>query len=151
MKPGGMTRREFVGRLGIGGVVVGSASLLAAAARFLAPSVETAESTRASGPLPTELAEGQPVFLAANRSWLLRDSGGVYALAAICTHLGCTVRWESGRFHCPCHGSEFDAAGGVLQGPANRPLSAVWVGTDAAGRLVVNRARLVEAAYRLVV
>ena len=75
----------------------------------------------------------------------------MYALAATCTHLGCTVRWETGRFRCPCHGSEYDTAGIVLQGPATRPLRAVWVGVDAAGRLVVDRARQVEAAYRLVV
>jgi cytochrome b6-f complex iron-sulfur subunit len=151
MKPGGMTRREFVARLGIGGVLLGGASLVAAAARFLAPSVETAEPTRASGPLPSELAAGLPVFLAANRTWLLRDSGGVYALAATCTHLGCTVRWEDGRFRCPCHGSEYNVGGGVLQGPAMRPLTLVWVGADANGRLVVDRAKAVEGAYRLAV
>jgi cytochrome b6-f complex iron-sulfur subunit len=150
MMPGRISRREFVSRLGVGGLLVGGASLLVASARFLTPSVETVEPTSASGPLPSELAMGQPVFLAANRSWLLRDRGGVYALAATCTHLGCTVRWEAGRFRCPCHGSEFDAAGSVVQGPATRQLASVWVGTDAAGRLVVDRARQVEAGYRLV-
>lgn len=94
---------------------------------------------------------GQPVFVAENRAWLLKDDAGMYALSAVCSHLGCTVRWEAGAFRCPCHGSEYDAAGGVLQGPATRPLPTVWVGTDAAGRLVVDRAKPVEAAYRLVV
>ncbi len=147
----GMSRREFVTRVGAGSLVLGGASLLAAATRFLVPSVETAEPTRASGPLPSGLTAGQPVFLAANRTWLLRDGGGVYALAATCTHLGCTVRWEGGRFHCPCHGSEYDAAGGVLQGPATRALPTVWVGTDAAGHLLVDRGKPVEPTYRLVV
>lgn len=47
-----------------------------------------------------------------------------YAIRPICTHLGCTVEWQSGqnRFVCPCHGSQYDAQGRVVRGPARRPL-----------------------------
>ncbi len=47
-----------------------------------------------------------------------------YAIRPICTHLGCTVDWQSteNRFVCPCHGSQYDAQGRVLQGPARRSL-----------------------------
>ena len=136
-----MSRREFVTRVGAGSLVLGGASLLAAAVRFLAPSVETAEPTRASGPLPSGLTAGQPAFLAANRTWLLRDGGGIYALAATCTHLGCTVRWEAGRFQCPCHGSEYDAAGARPARVQPAGAGTVWVGADAAGHLLVDGAR----------
>jgi len=41
------------------------------------------------------------------------------ALASICTHQNCEITAFSGStFVCPCHGSQFNAAGKVLAGPA---------------------------------
>ena len=41
------------------------------------------------------------------------------ALSAACTHAACTVSDFSGQtFVCPCHGSEFDVNGRVVNGPA---------------------------------
>lgn len=55
--------------------------------------------------------------------YLSRTEGGEYtALLMLCTHRECEVRPYGAILHCPCHGSEFDAAGNVLQGPANEPL-----------------------------
>ena len=47
-----------------------------------------------------------------------------YAIKPVCTHLGCTVNWKSDqqRFVCPCHGSQYDAQGRVMRGPARRSL-----------------------------
>jgi Rieske Fe-S protein len=53
----------------------------------------------------------------------------VRAFSAVCTHHGCTVASVAGgTIHCPCHGSQFDAATGeVRHGPAARPLAPVAV------------------------
>ena len=52
------------------------------------------------------------------------DDGQVTVLSAVCTHMGCLVRWNKAAetCDCPCHGSRFDIDGTVLQGPAARPL-----------------------------
>ena len=41
------------------------------------------------------------------------------AIAATCTHEGCTVAYNSGtaKVMCPCHGGTFDTNGTVLGGP----------------------------------
>lgn len=46
--------------------------------------------------------------------------GGFLALSIKCTHLGCSIRWneEQEKFICPCHSSEFDIKGNVLNPPA---------------------------------
>jgi glycine/D-amino acid oxidase-like deaminating enzyme/nitrite reductase/ring-hydroxylating ferredoxin subunit len=52
------------------------------------------------------------------------DAGAVHARSAVCTHLGCHVRWNKAErsWDCPCHGSRFDVDGAVLNGPATHGL-----------------------------
>jgi cytochrome b6-f complex iron-sulfur subunit len=59
----------------------------------------------------------------------VRDQGGIYALLAICTHLGCTPNWlqEEQKFKCPCHGSGYYKNGINFEGPAPRPLERLAV------------------------
>lgn len=56
-------------------------------------------------------------------------AGHVEAVEITCTHMGCTVKWNSAEtsWDCPCHGSRFDTEGTVLTGPAVRPLGRVEV------------------------
>lgn len=52
------------------------------------------------------------------------DRGALHPRSAVCTHLGCIVRWNHAErsWDCPCHGSRFNAFGKVLNGPALRDL-----------------------------
>ncbi|MBN1146689.1 MAG: Rieske (2Fe-2S) protein [Anaerolineales bacterium] len=59
------------------------------------------------------------------RFYLARlEDGGFLAIYQRCTHLGCNVPWDQaqGAFICPCHNSQFDSTGDVLNPPAPRPL-----------------------------
>jgi rieske iron-sulfur protein len=72
---------------------------------------------------------------------------GVVAYSAICTHLGCTVRFSEEpmdqapfpHIHCPCHAALFDPHRGgiVLGGPAPRPLPQLPVKLNDKGEVVV--------------
>ena len=57
-----------------------------------------------------------------------------YALNAVCTHLGCVVPWNraANKYMCPCHGSQYDATGKVIRGPAplSLALAHVVIGED---------------------
>ena len=71
--------------------------------------------------------EDQPVVLAIGANL------EVNAFSAICTHLGCVVKWEStGRYIiCPCHDGRFNAqTGAVISGPPPSPLPRYNVTVD---------------------
>jgi cytochrome b6-f complex iron-sulfur subunit len=61
--------------------------------------------------------------------WLTNTNQGVKALYKVCTHLGCLYSWsdQQEKFLCPCHGSEFEADGTYIRGPAPRDLDAFMI------------------------
>ncbi|MBI1345425.1 Rieske 2Fe-2S domain-containing protein [bacterium] len=65
----------------------------------------------------------------------------IYALSAVCTHLGCTPNWLDGeqKFKCPCHGSGFYITGVNFEGPAPRPLERVGLRIAEDGLLEVDK------------
>ncbi len=83
--------------------------------------------------------------------FLMKDATGIYAMTAICTHLGCTVGLPNGSLIlCPCHGSQYNLAGGNVVGPATQPLVHFSVAeASPGGVLVVNTALTVSASTRL--
>ena len=53
------------------------------------------------------------------------DDGRLHKRSAVCTHLGCIVRFNSleKTWDCPCHGSRFSTEGEVINAPAISPLA----------------------------
>ena len=64
------------------------------------------------------LHQGKPVIVGQT------VRGELFALSAVCTHLGCLVDWNEAtqQRDCPCHAAIFDTTGAVLAGPAPKPL-----------------------------
>lgn len=48
------------------------------------------------------------------------ETGNLYTVSPICSHLGCIVSWNNAEksWDCPCHGARFNYEGEVVHGPA---------------------------------
>ncbi len=91
------------------------------------------------------LVQGRPVHVTAARAWILKP-GRVDEIIAFddrCTHLGCRPVWDraGGLFRCPCHGSEFDKQGGVIRGPATKPMTPLFVSEESGKLRLVSKPR----------
>jgi Rieske Fe-S protein len=149
-----MNRRSFFGwtKAGVMALWTAGAAGVAAAWRFLWPSVTYEPPLEFKAGPPEDIPVNVPVFLAEESVFVFRDRNhGFAACTATCTHLGCTVQWSPGdrRFYCPCHGSIYDASGKVLAGPAPRPLDWFEVRLSKDGQIVVNKRKTVPPEQRL--
>jgi len=151
-----MKRRSFFswGTAGLVALCSAISVSLGAVVRFLTPSVfyEPPQSFKIGN--PADFPFGPPTFMAEEKIFVFRNREKGFAVAnAVCTHLGCTVGYfqSDQRFHCPCHGSVFNADGAVQYGPAPRPLEWFEVTLARDGRLRVDKDRVVPATYRLMV
>jgi cytochrome b6-f complex iron-sulfur subunit len=122
------TRRQFLNRVITGASAVLAAYFVYPVLRFLSPpAVALGEVGRVLVTTTSEMKLNSAKFFKFldRPAVLVRLPDGSYkALSAKCTHMGCTVQFESSKdfFLCECHGSEFNINGKVLRGPASRPL-----------------------------
>lgn len=72
--------------------------------------------------------KGDPTYIVVES----QEAIGDYGINAICTHLGCVVPWNAAenKFKCPCHGSQYNATGKVVRGPAPRSLAIAHAATS---------------------
>lgn len=151
-----MDRRGFLswGTAGFAALCSAVGVSFGAVGRFMVPSVFYEPPQMFKIGVPGDFSYGLPTFLTNEKIFVFRDREHGFAVAsAVCTHLGCTVAYFSSddRFHCPCHGSVFSAAGKVVHGPAPRPLNWFEVTLARDGQLQVNKDKIVPSSYRLMV
>lgn len=134
------SRRDFLGMAAVWSAVATLGTALLGALRLPMPSVFPESQPRVKIGPPGEYPVGSATQISDLRLWLYHDQKGMYAISAICTHLGCTVARDpnGGGFHCPCHGSVFTADGKVIGGPAPRPLDWLALSRSPDGQLVVD-------------
>jgi cytochrome b6-f complex iron-sulfur subunit len=137
-----VTRRRFVAFVGWGSFAAFWGSIVLATLRFLFPRIlyEPSPLFQAGKPDDYQIGEVSTRFKEAQRVWIIRNTDGLYALVAICTHLGCTPIWHTTeeRFKCPCHGSNFLRDGTNVAGPAPVPLYRAAINLDVMGTLLVD-------------
>src|SRR5579864_1728829 len=105
------------------------------ATKFVAPTSPNSAFVMADGGgdnAPGDLAFG---------GFLVKTGGKVSVFAQNCSHLGCSVSFNTDQksFDCPCHGSRFHIDGTVLHGPAAFPLSHLtWKQGDSPNQIQVD-------------
>lgn len=143
-------RRDFLGLAATWSALSAVGVALLGALRLPMPSVFPESNPRVKlGPVKKFLA-AEVTPQPENRLWVFSDASGLYAVSSVCTHLGCVVtRNEDGTYHCPCHGSRFDAQGRVQAGPAPKPLIYLECSLAPDGQLVIDQQKEVDPDVRL--
>jgi len=125
-----MNRRRFINFFFGGSFVATLAAFLYPVIRYILPPKQTeAVQKKVVAARTGELAPNSAkIFKFGSTPAVLINTqeGKLLAFTAVCTHLTCTVTYETetSTLYCPCHNGRFDMAGHVISGPPPRPLEA---------------------------
>lgn len=129
-----ISRRQFIDYVIGGSFVLAGVSLLGTVMGYLWPPrrVSSAGGTeKVKVGKTSDIPKGTAKLVSFRNKPVLviNTEEGFVALSAICTHLGCIVKWDSRKkvVWCPCHAAFFDEHGNILSGPPPRPLPKVPV------------------------
>ena len=144
----GVTRRGFFSWAAVAwvGFTVAIGGCVSAMGRFMFPNVLFEPPTSFKAGDPKDFPQGVVDTRYVDRYgvWIVNDTGRIYALIAICTHLGCPPAWldTQNKFKCPCHGSGYYKSGINFEGPTPRPLerARIFISPDD-GQIVVDKAQ----------
>jgi Rieske Fe-S protein len=128
----------LIGLLGLGALL-----------KYLGYQTAPINPTRFTLKTPQDYPANSATSLPEAKAWLFCDEQGLYAISAVCTHLGCVVTHSEQGFECPCHGSRFNEGGYVLQGPAKLPLNYLELSLSPEGVVVLDTKVSVPATQRL--
>jgi cytochrome b6-f complex iron-sulfur subunit len=138
-----MSRKNFLNVAGWLAFFTFLATATIGALRLMVPRVlyEAPSAFKAGSPDDYVVGEVNEKYKDDYRVWIVREADGFYALAAICTHLGCTPRWlpAESKFKCPCHGSGYHKDGVNFEGPTPRPLERLKITMSDDGQILVDR------------
>ena len=135
---GKLSRREFLRWLGWGSLAVPAVTSAIGTLRFLLPNVNYGPSSIVKIGRPEDFPPGNQKLVTSYKLVINSTEKGMFAMSAICTHLGCTVGGVEWGYQCPCHGSKFDRNGLVIRGPAVKPLPWFKIAQSPDGMLVVD-------------
>ena len=137
-----VTRRQAFVQIGVGSLCAGCAGAAVFGYEFLSPNVLYEPSPIVNAGKPDSYPTGTVTQDLQSGIYIVHGPEGLYALSAVCTHLGCLTAWkpELDMVACPCHGSKFRRDGSKIEGPAPRPLRWLKTWLSDEGDLMVDRA-----------
>ena len=149
--PASRNRRQFLADAVLAvGVVLGLGGLAFRFAQYLYPVILPEKLVEVPAGKVAEIPEGGVRYVNLPEGPVMLESAGteVRAFSAICTHLGCIVKWQTDRkeFVCPCHGGVYDFNGKVTYGPPPRPLDPLDVRVRSGEVFVMMKSRKEEAS-----
>lgn len=137
-----MNRRNFLNVAGWMAFLTFIVTSIVGTLRYMFPRVLFEPPTKFEIGPPSDFVVGEvsESFKDKYRVWVVREKEGLYALIAICTHLGCTPNWMASedKFKCPCHGSGYYRNGVNFEGPTPRPLERAYIALSDAGQIVID-------------
>lgn len=127
------SRRNALVALGLGLLAACESTIARLKGRKLVR-VAAADSVSVSAAQRVTVAD-QPIIV-------VSDGRKLRTFLAVCTHEGCPLGWNSTQrlIRCPCHGSAFDTAGRVVEGPARDPLTELETVVENGGVWIDERA-----------
>jgi nitrite reductase/ring-hydroxylating ferredoxin subunit len=155
-----ISRREFCAAIGLasaaGFVIVGCSSdgtsQQTPDASLPPPDAGSGSATCGTGTdvgAPTAFVLDTPMYFSSGKFFVVRDSGGLFAVSARCTHQGVTIAVSGSQYRCPSHGATFMFNGTVTGGPTSTSLPHFSMCTLANGHVGVMPGTTVPAATRL--
>jgi cytochrome b6-f complex iron-sulfur subunit len=140
-KPLGPSRRQAFVQIGVGSICAACAGGAVFGYEFLSPNVLYEPSPIVNAGKPDAYVPGTVTQDLQSGIYIVHGPEGIYAMSAVCTHLGCLTAWkpELDMVACPCHGSKFRRDGSKIEGPAPRPLRWLRAWLSDEGDLLVDR------------
>ncbi len=147
----GIGRRDFLNEIAAGALGIAAAGAAVVTIQYLSPNVLFEPPTSFRIGTPDNFPVDSMTYFADQQVYVARTSMGIFAVSAVCTHLGCITQWkpELEMIACPCHGSRFNRDGTVVHGPAPRPLSHFAVRLMPDGNLLVDKLDIVSESQVL--
>ena len=142
----GCNRRQAFVKLGAGSIGVALSGAAVFGYEFLSPNVLYEPSPIVDSGKPDQYPLGSVTQDLQTGIYIVHGPEGIYAMSAVCTHLGCLTAWNPGLgiVACPCHGSKFTRDGTKIEGPAPRPLNWLRVSISDEGNLLVDRSAVLS-------
>jgi len=141
-----VSRRDFLNEITLGALGIAGLGGAALTYQYFSPNVLFEPSTTFRAGNPDLYPVNSVTFLQDQQVYIVRTSGGFFAVSAVCTHLGCVTQWkpEANMIACPCHGSKFQPDGKKIEGPAPRPLPHYSISLTADGELLVDKLQTIK-------